>query len=45
MSLIWRAENPHPVLAELRDFCIGGYTALDTDVWLPAWAGPPVRPR
>jgi hypothetical protein len=39
MSLIWRADNPHPGLRKLRDHL--GSRRVDTSdekVWLPAWA-------
>lgn len=38
MSLIWRADNPHPALGTLRDH-LGAQRAgaSDTGVWLPSW--------
>jgi DNA-binding transcriptional LysR family regulator len=39
MSLIWRDDNPHPALGDLRDYL--GARRTDTSgetVWLPAWA-------
>ncbi|MGW1257288.1 LysR family transcriptional regulator [Streptomyces sp. NPDC002513] len=38
MSLIWRADNPHPALTELRDYLDSRRTdSPDTNVWLPTW--------
>ncbi|MEY9843897.1 LysR family transcriptional regulator [Streptacidiphilus sp. MAP5-3] len=48
MSLIWRDDNPHPALRELRGFLTSRRTAsTDADVWTPTWArkDPPDRPR
>ena len=45
--MIWREDNPHPGLAELRDYLRSRHTnSPDADVWLPKWvqrAAP--RPR
>jgi hypothetical protein len=39
MSLIWRGDNPHPVLVELRDYLDSRrVVAPDTEVWMPKWA-------
>jgi hypothetical protein len=38
MSLIWRADNPHPALVELRRYLESRRVAVaDTEVWLPTW--------
>jgi DNA-binding transcriptional LysR family regulator len=38
MSLIWRADNPHPVLAELRDHLESRRVDLPAnEVWVPRW--------
>lgn len=38
MSLIWRDDNPHPALIELRDFLDSRRTdPPDADVWTPKW--------
>ncbi|MGW1161890.1 LysR family transcriptional regulator [Streptomyces sp. NPDC002519] len=38
MSLIWRADNPHPALTELRDYLDSRRTdSPGTNVWLPTW--------
>ncbi|MEV6967109.1 LysR family transcriptional regulator [Hamadaea sp. NPDC051192] len=39
MSIIWRGDNPHPALVELRDF-LGSRRAGTSEekVWLPTWA-------
>ncbi|OAH10232.1 hypothetical protein STSP_64880 [Streptomyces jeddahensis] len=38
-SLIWRAGNPHPALATLRDHLVGLRPEPDeTRMWLPTWA-------
>jgi DNA-binding transcriptional LysR family regulator len=39
MSVIWRADNPHPVLANFLEYLHASYqkTASD-DVWTPDWA-------
>ncbi|MFG1925083.1 LysR family transcriptional regulator [Cryptosporangium sp. NPDC048952] len=36
MSLIWREDNRHPALAELRNHFDGSHLA-SADVWLPSW--------
>jgi DNA-binding transcriptional LysR family regulator len=36
-SLIWRADNPHPALAALRDH-LGSARAAEAGTWVPAWA-------
>jgi DNA-binding transcriptional LysR family regulator len=39
MSVIWRADNQHPVLAALLDHLRTGYhKASSDDVWVPDWA-------
>ena len=39
LSVVWRADNPHPVLADFLDFLRAGYRATaGDDVWVPAWA-------
>jgi DNA-binding transcriptional LysR family regulator len=39
LSLIWRDDNPHPALAELRDYLdFRRPDAPDGEVWTPAWA-------
>jgi DNA-binding transcriptional LysR family regulator len=43
LSVIWRADNPHPVLASFLDYLRGSHrpTSSDADgggVWLPDWA-------
>jgi DNA-binding transcriptional LysR family regulator len=46
MSLIWRADNPHPGLSRLRDHL--GSSRVDTSdekVWLPTWARPSGAPQ
>jgi DNA-binding transcriptional LysR family regulator len=44
MSLIWRADNPHPALAALRDHLVSRRVdAQDTEVWLPKWTHRPAR--
>ncbi len=45
MSLIWRADNPHPALGTLRDHLVA--TRPDdggADTWAPSWARPFHRP-
>jgi DNA-binding transcriptional LysR family regulator len=38
MSLIWRDDNPHPALIELRNYLDSRRTdSPDTNVWLPNW--------
>ncbi|WP_433514075.1 LysR family transcriptional regulator [Nonomuraea sp. CA-143628] len=38
MSLIWRDDNPHPALVELRDYLDSRRVDVPgTDVWLPKW--------
>ena len=36
-SLIWRRDNPHPVLAALRDHLVSTRPAR-TGTWMPSWA-------
>lgn len=36
LSVIWRADNPHPVLAGFLDYLRTRYRPSD-DVWTPAW--------
>lgn len=39
LSVIWRADNPHPVLARFLDYLTTRYRAsARTDVWVPDWA-------
>jgi DNA-binding transcriptional LysR family regulator len=39
MSLIWRADNPHPALIKLRDHLDSKPAdAPDTEIWTPKWA-------
>ncbi|MFF4878718.1 LysR family transcriptional regulator [Micromonospora sp. NPDC000668] len=39
MSMIWRADNPHPALRELRDYLDSRRAdAPDAEVWTPTWA-------
>jgi DNA-binding transcriptional LysR family regulator len=38
MSLIWRDDNPHPALVELREYLeFRRVEAPGTEVWLPKW--------
>ena len=38
MSLIWRDDNPHPVLIELRNYLDSRRTdSPDTNIWIPKW--------
>jgi DNA-binding transcriptional LysR family regulator len=38
MSIIWRDDNPHPALGELRHYLDSRRTdPPDTDVWIPTW--------
>ncbi|GAA0246457.1 LysR family transcriptional regulator [Cryptosporangium japonicum] len=43
MSLIWREDNRHPALAELRAY-FGGRHRAGPDAWAPAWARAGQRP-
>jgi DNA-binding transcriptional LysR family regulator len=39
LSVIWRADNPHPVLANFLDYLRTRYAATASDdVWVPDWA-------
>ncbi len=39
LSVVWRADNPHPVLADFLDFLRARYRATaGDDVWVPDWA-------
>ncbi|WP_328425289.1 LysR family transcriptional regulator [Micromonospora sp. NBC_00389] len=39
MSMIWRADNPHPALRKLRDYLDSRRAeAPDAEVWTPTWA-------
>ncbi|HEY4017133.1 MAG TPA: LysR family transcriptional regulator [Pseudonocardiaceae bacterium] len=39
LSVIWRADNPHPVLANFLDYLRSRYrTSAGEDVWVPDWA-------
>jgi DNA-binding transcriptional LysR family regulator len=41
MSLIWRADNPHPALAALRDYLDSRRTdAPEAALWTPKWERP-----
>ncbi|QNP75252.1 LysR family transcriptional regulator [Streptomyces roseirectus] len=41
LSLIWRADNPHPALTELRAHLLSRRTSPPgTDVWTPRWSRP-----
>jgi DNA-binding transcriptional LysR family regulator len=45
MSLIWRDDNPHPALMELRNYLDSRRTSSpDTNVWIPKW-GQRAAPR
>jgi DNA-binding transcriptional LysR family regulator len=45
MSLIWRADNPHPTLNSLHDYLVSRRVdAPETEVWTPKWA-PEFRPN
>ena len=38
LSLIWRQDNPHPVLVKLRNYLDSRRpNPLDTNTWLPTW--------
>ncbi len=36
LSVIWRADNPHPVLADFLDYLRAEYR--ESDAWVPDWA-------
>ncbi|HKS50174.1 MAG TPA: LysR family transcriptional regulator [Amycolatopsis sp.] len=39
LSVIWRADNPHPVLANFLEYLRTRYRATSSDdVWTPGWA-------
>jgi DNA-binding transcriptional LysR family regulator len=39
LSVIWRADNPHPVLANFLDYLHARYEARSSeDIWAPDWA-------
>ncbi|MET8875797.1 LysR family transcriptional regulator [Nocardia sp. NPDC004604] len=39
LSVIWRADNPHPVLANFLDYLQTRYrTTSSDDIWTPDWA-------
>ncbi|MBB5914422.1 DNA-binding transcriptional LysR family regulator [Nocardia transvalensis] len=39
LSVIWRADNPHPVLAHFLDYLHTRYETTSTDgTWVPDWA-------
>ena len=43
-SLMWRADNPHPALAALREHLVSRRVDVpDTEVWLPRWTHRPAR--
>jgi DNA-binding transcriptional LysR family regulator len=45
MSVIWRADNPHPALGRLRDYLIARRTETPgPEVWLPTWVRHRTRP-
>jgi DNA-binding transcriptional LysR family regulator len=37
MSLIWRADNPHPALTKFRAYLDSRRGTPDTDTWTPTW--------
>jgi DNA-binding transcriptional LysR family regulator len=37
MSMIWRTDNPHPALTELRRYLDSRRTTSSDGVWLPTW--------
>jgi DNA-binding transcriptional LysR family regulator len=39
LKVIWRADNPHPVLASFLDHLRTEYRPTPGDVWVPDWAG------
>ncbi len=44
LSLIWRADKPHPGLGELRGYLHSRRTLPpDAHVWLPTWGAPAAR--
>lgn len=44
MSLIWRDDNPHPALRDLRGYLDSRRTgAPDGEVWIPTWDSDPPR--
>ncbi|MFI9407354.1 LysR family transcriptional regulator [Nocardia sp. NPDC052316] len=44
ISIIWRADNPHPALPELRDYLRSRRVAEQGDeVWAPTWMHSPRR--
>ncbi|GLH96571.1 LysR family transcriptional regulator [Phytohabitans aurantiacus] len=38
MSLIWRADNPHPALGNLRDYLASRRADPAPDIWTPTWS-------
>ncbi|NKQ55359.1 LysR family transcriptional regulator [Amycolatopsis sp. K13G38] len=40
LRVVWRADNPHPVLASFLDYLRAGYSPGDG--WVPDWAQPAV---
>jgi DNA-binding transcriptional LysR family regulator len=39
LRVVWRADNPHPVLASFLDYLRARYRATGgDDVWIPSWA-------
>jgi DNA-binding transcriptional LysR family regulator len=45
MSLIWRADNPHPALGRLCDYLAARWTGTPCpEVWLPTWVRYLTRP-
>ncbi|GAB3586944.1 LysR family transcriptional regulator [Amycolatopsis endophytica] len=37
LSVVWRADNPHPVLADFLGYLHARYRETADDVWTPAW--------
>lgn len=45
LSVVWRADNPHPVLADFLDHLRTRYrAAVRDDTWAPDWAPDPDEP-
>jgi len=38
LSVVWRADNPHPVLASFLSYLQARYQTAGADVWVPDWA-------
>ncbi|MFI6363002.1 LysR family transcriptional regulator [Nocardia sp. NPDC050630] len=46
LSVIWRADNPHPVLANFLEYLHTRYNAISSDdMWTPDWAPYPKKSR